>query len=161
MSENDYVETLKLMGLGGKNALDKAQVAFVMDLYTYWKSKQLAVVKTGDVFSAPQIEGGELVKLWGYAVYGSAHMHRANQDAIYGLKANSAGKVDLDTPANNTTGSLVAFRRDQWMLGYKRQMTFETTRYANADATEIVALMRVGLINHDNEASAITYGLVV
>jgi len=40
-------------------------------------------------------------------------------------------------------------------------MTVETTRIANADATEIVAIMRCGLIQRDTEAAAITYGISV
>jgi hypothetical protein len=36
-------------------------------------------------------------------------------------------------------------------------MTIETTRIANADSTEIVAMLRCGLIQRDTEASAITY----
>ena len=44
-----------------------------------------------------------IAKPWGAAhVIASANMHRANQDATYGLQANSAGKVDLTTAANNT-----------------------------------------------------------
>jgi len=75
------------------------------------------------------------------------------------LKANAAGKVDLDTAANNTKGALLAVRWDQWRLGWKRRMTIETTRVPSADSTEIVALMRVGLAQRDTEASAISYNL--
>ena len=88
-------------------------------------------------------------------------MHRANQDATYGLKANISGKVDLGTAANNTTGSILAVRWDQWRLGYKRQMTFEVQRDAISDSTDIVVMMRVGMVNRDNEASAISYNVGV
>jgi len=40
-------------------------------------------------------------------------------------------------------------------------MTLETTRVPAADSTEIVALMRYGLINRDNEATAISYNVTV
>ncbi|MBI1296670.1 hypothetical protein GC175_17075 [bacterium] len=157
----DFLETVKLMGLGGKNAMNKDQVAFVLDLWTHWKSMELSEVKTRDVFVAPTIENGDLTSIYGYDVIATANMHRANQDATYGLKANTAGKVNLDTASANTTGSLLAVRWDQWRLGYKRRITFETTRVPSADATEIVALMRVGLINRDNEAAAISYGVTL
>jgi hypothetical protein len=52
-------------------------------------------------------------------------------------------------------------RWDWWKLGYKRQMTLETTRIANADTWEIVALCRLGLQSRDTYASGITYGLTV
>ena len=72
-----------------------------------------------------------------------------------------AGKVDQTTPANNTTGSILGVRWDQWKLAYKRRMTMEVTRIANADSWEIVALSRWGLAYRDVEASAISYNLTV
>lgn len=159
LADTDFLETIKLMGLAGKNAKQKDKVAFILDLWTEWKSLELVQVKTKDVFSAPTIENGSLTGLWGYKVFGSANMHRANQDATYGLKANTAGKTDLTTPANNTKGAILAVRWDQWRLGWKRRMTIEVDRVPRADASEITALMRVGLINRDDEASAISYNI--
>jgi hypothetical protein len=40
-------------------------------------------------------------------------------------------------------------------------MTLETTRIARADTTEIVALMRFGLIYRDSDASAISYNITL
>lgn len=157
----DFLDTVKLMGLAGKNALQKDGIAFILDLWTHWKALELSEVKTRDVFVAPTIERGMLANIYGYNVIASANMHRANQDATYGLKANTAGKIDLDTASNNTTGSILAVRWDQWRLGYKRRITFETTRVPSADSTEIVAMMRVGMLNRDTEASAITYNLTL
>jgi hypothetical protein len=157
----DFIETVKLMGLAGKNAINKSGVFFLIDLHTHWKALQLAEVKTRDVFAAPTIERGELTGLYGYDIIPTGFMHFANQDATYGLKANSAGKVDLDTAANNLYGAILAVRADQWKFGWKRRMTIETERIARADAYELVALMRFGLKSRDNEASAITYGVGV
>ncbi|KKL63898.1 hypothetical protein LCGC14_2170490, partial [marine sediment metagenome] len=161
LTDTDFLETIKLMGIAGKNAVQKDQVIFILDLWTQWKSLELVQVKTKDVFSAPTIENGSLTGLWGYKLFGSANMHRANQNATYGLKANTAGKVDLDTPANNTKGAILAIRKDQWRIGWKRRMTIETVRVPSADSTEITALMRVGLINRDTDASAISYNITV
>ena len=157
----DFLETLKLMGLAGRNALDQSRVGFIVDLWTHWKALELAQVATRDVYSAPTIENGMLTNIYGHDVTRTANMHRANQDATYGLKANSAGKIDLDTASNNTTGSILAVRWDQWRLGYKRRWTFETERHALADATVIVASSRVGMVQRDTEASAISYNLTV
>ena len=158
---SDYLETLKLMGLGGKNTAQRDSVDFIIDMWTHWKSLELAEVKTRDVFISPTIENGYLVNLYGHNVITSANMHRANQDTTYGLKANTSGKVDLTTAANNTTGSILAVRWDQWRLGYKRQMTFEVQRDAISDSTDIVVMMRVGMVNRDSEASAISYNVGV
>lgn len=157
----DYLETVKLMGLGGKNAVEKSRVAYIVDMHTHWKSLELAELKTQDVYSMPTIEEGVLRRIYGYDVLVTNNMHRANQDATYGLKANSAGKVDLDTASNNTTGSILAVRWDQWRLGYKRNWTFEVQRDAISDSTVIVGMMRVGLTYRDNEASAISYNVTL
>ncbi len=157
----DYLETLKLMGLGGRNAADKSKVAFITDMHTHWKSLELAEIKTRDVFIRPTIEEGMLTSIYGARVFASANMHRANQDATYGLKANTAGKVDLDTASNNTTGSILGVRFDQWRLGYKRRWMFEVQRDAISDSTVIVGTMRVGMVYRDTEASAVSYNITL
>lgn len=161
LAVEDFLETVKLMGLAGRNAIQKDRVAFILDLWTHWKTLELTEVKTRDVFVAPTIENGMLSNIYGYSVIPSANMHRANQDTTYGLKANSAGKLDLDTASNNSTGSILAVRFDQWLLGWKRRMTIEVERVPRADAYEITALMRVGMVNRDNEASAISYNVTL
>lgn len=157
----DFLETLKLMGLAGRNAQNKGAVEFILDLWTAWKALELPEVKTRDVFAQPTLEGGELSGIYGYKVNKSAFMHYANQDATYGLKANTAGKTDLDTASNNTRGAVLAVRFDQWQMGLRRRMTIETQRIPQADATQIVAMMRFGLTQRDTEASAITYNVGV
>jgi hypothetical protein len=157
----DYLETVKLMGLGGRNAFDKTKVGILVDMHTHWKTLELAEIKTRDVFSQPTIEDGRLTSIYGYPVFATPNMHRANQDATYGLKANTSGKVDTTTAGNNTTGSILAVRWDQWRFGYKRRMQMEIDRDALSDSTLIVVTMRVGLINRDNEASAISYNVAL
>jgi hypothetical protein len=162
LTVEDFLETLKLMGLAGRNAFNhKDRVEFILDAWTAWKALELTEVKTRDVFVAPTIENGELASIYGFKVNRSAFMHWANQDATYGLKANTSGKVDLDTASNNTTGSILAVRWDQWQFGIRRRMTIETTRIPQADATQIVALMRFGMTQRDTEASAISYAVTL
>lgn len=161
LTVEDYLETLKLMGLGGRNAIDRNAVSFITDPHTNWASLSLAELKTTDVNSQATVENGQLARIWGREIIVSANMHRANLDATYGLKANAAGKTDLDTAANNTTGAILAVRWDQWRFGYKRMMTFEIQREALSDSTLIVVNMRVGMINRDTEASAISYNVAL
>lgn len=153
LSVDDYLATIKLMGAAGINAMDMAKVSFVVDPNTYWATLALPEVKTRDSFSAPTLEGGKLTGLWGYGLDTSPQMHGDSATR----KANTAGKVDQDTAGNNLYGAILAVRWDQWKLGYQRRMTMETTRFANSDTNEIVAMMSVGLIQRDTEASAITY----
>lgn len=157
LTVEDYIETVKLMGGGGINGLDRTKVGFIVDPNTYYKTMALPELLTRDVYASPTIEGGKLTSLWGYELTCSGSMHKMQSSR----KTNSAGKIELTTDANNIYGAILAVRWDQWMFGWKRRMTIETTRIANADATEIVAMMRCGLIQRDTEASAITYGVSV
>ena len=149
----DFIETVKLMGTAGINGLDQSKVGYIVDLNTYYKTMTLPEVLTRDVYASPTIENGKLVRLFGYPLYASGNMHKASSDR----KANSAGKIDLDTTTNNAYGAILAVRFDQWKLGWMRHLKLETTRFAASDSTEIVAQMRVGLKQRDTEASAITY----
>ena len=133
------------------------KVEFIVDPNVAWKAMELAEVKTRDVFARPTVENGKLAGLWGYNINTSYFMHYKSA----ARKCNTAGKVDQDTTTNNTTGSILAVRFDQWLMGYRRRMTLETTRVARADATEIVALMRLGMINRDGEAAAISRNITV
>lgn len=155
----DFLNTVKLMGVSGINALgmNRKKVGFIVDPLAYYAAMNLTQVLTRDLFSNPTIEGGELTGLYGYSLRPSGQICRLSGNGL----SNAAGKVDQTTPANNTKGSILAVRWDQFMLGYKRRMTTEVTRIARADITEIVCLMRVGLKNRDVEAAALTYNLTV
>jgi hypothetical protein len=155
--DSDFLATIKLMGAAGLNAIDMAKVGFILDLNVGWKVLELASVKTKDVFSGATLENGVLRSIWGYPVYVSAFMHF--QSAV--RKANTSGKVDRTTVNNNTTGSILAVRWDQWLLGWKRRMTLKVQEFPDADASQIVAIARVGLAQRDTEASAITYNVGV
>lgn len=163
----DYLETLKLMGVAGKNAA-LGSTAFIIDPWVHYKSLELPEVLSRDVFSAPTVENGRLVSIWGHPIYTSYFMCYSGVLAgtvttdAYKLKSQSAdGKIDQDTQSDNVDGSILAVRWDQWMLAWRRRMTIETTRIARADTTEIVALARWGLKYRDTEASAISYGVTV
>ena len=153
----DFLETLKLMGVGGLAALDQNRVGFIIDRHTHWKALELTEVKTRDVFGGATLERGQLSSIWGYPVYVSGQIAKGGNG-----KSNTAGKVDADTAGNNTKGQIVAVRWDRWRFGWRRRMTMETTRIPAADSTEIVALMRAGLIySASDDAAAISYNLTV
>lgn len=157
LTEDDFLETLKLMGAAGVNSADVAKTSFLVDPNVYWKALALSVLKTKDVWTQATLENGTLTGIWGYELLRSFFMHFKSA----ARKANSAGKIDQDVTGNNTTGSILAVRWDQWMIGFRRLMTIETTRIARADTTEIVALSRLGMVQRDTEASAISYNLTV
>lgn len=155
IADTDFLNTVKLMGPSGVNAFDESKVSFVLDAVSAWLALTLTAVKTRDLNSQATIESGKLSRIYGYDVYNSAHINKQSANRA----TNSAGKIDGVTPANNTKGAIMAVRWDQWLVGWKRRMKLETTRIARADATEIVATMRLDLQPRDNEAAAITYNL--
>lgn len=157
LTESDFLETVKLMGTAGQNSADVTKTSFILDPNVYWKALDMSILKTKDVWTRATLEGSALTGLWGYEVLRSYFMQFKSSVR----KANSAGKVDQDTVGNNTKGAFLAVRWDQWMIGFRRQMTIETTRIARADTTEIVALARLGLVQRDTEASAITFNLTI
>lgn len=157
LTAEDFLETVKLMGTAGIDGLDKMRVFFISDVRTMYKAMELSEVKTRDVFVSPTIENGALTGIWGYRYFTSANFHRPSANRL----ANTSGLIDGSTAANNTTGSLVSVRSDHWRFYWRRRMTMETTRVPAADATELVALIRAGLINRDTDAAAISYNITV
>jgi len=151
--DTDFLETLKLMGAAGLNAADRNMTEFIVDANTYWKALQLASLKTRDVFSNATLENGELTGIWGYNVRRSYRMHYTSAKRM----TNNAGKIDADTDSNNLYGAILAVRYDQWLFGYKRRFQIKLQEMPDADATQIIAFARVGMVQRDTEASAITY----
>jgi hypothetical protein len=157
----DYIDTLKLLGTAGLAGANPNAVAFIIDPNVHYANMKLPEVVTRDVFGAATIENGFVTRMYGIPVIASWQMHYTSTAAGYERKANTAGKVDQDTTTNNTTGSILAVRFDQWKQAYKRRMTMETTRFAESDSWQIVALARWGLGYRDTEASAISYNVGV
>lgn len=163
MTDQDFIDLLTLMGVAGENAYNAfGVVGFIVDPWVNWKILQFLSKKTKDVSSSPTQESGRLTSIWNYPVIVTHNINRSSRaNTGFELKTNADGKIDLDTPGNNTKGTMLAVRWDQWRLGYKRRITIENTRYARADANEITALMRVGLAFRDAEAVAVGYGATV
>lgn len=157
----DYKETLRLLGTAGLGGADPRKVRFIQDFNTMWAAMEIPELKTKDVHSAATIENGFLKSVYRVPVIDSFFMHMPSASAGYERKAQVDGKIDLDTASDNVAGAILAVRFDQWKFVYKRRLTIETTRIANADSWEIVALMRAGLGYRDTEASAITYNVGV
>ena len=157
IDEDDYLETMFLMGTAGLAAADLQKCSFIVDPNVYKASLKLSSLKTQDVWANATLESGVLTKLWGYDVIPSWFMHYMSAKRMTG----AAGTIDSTTDTNNTKGAILGVRWDQWKLAYKRRMTMEVTRFANSDSWEIVALARWGLAYRDTEAAAISYNLTV
>lgn len=156
LSIDDFLATMQLMGTAGLAGADPSKVGFIVDGNTYYALARLAEVKTKDVNSAATVEKGFVSNAYGVPVIPSWQMQKNSAKRM----ANTSGKIS-GTDSNNTTGSILSVRWDQWKQVYKRRMTMEVTRIANADSYELVALCRFGLGYRDGEASAITYNVGV
>jgi len=156
LTDEDFLETAKMLGVAGINA-DINKCAFIIDKNVYWKALALAQLKTKDVSSAATIEGGVFNRIYGFPVIVSNQMCAQSASRL----SNADGWVDQNTVGNNLYGSILCVRWDQWKFGWKRRMTLETTRIPRADVTEIVALMRFGLVYRDTQAASLSYGISV
>lgn len=128
---------------------DKTKLLFIIDSDTGLAALNISTFKTRDVFNAATIEQGELVKVWKVEVLESGQMSLANAN----------GKVQVTTPAGNTRGRLAVVRPDQWLSRWKRRMSMEVTRFAYADAFQVVAHMRWGMGYRDSDSVAVAYDI--
>lgn len=161
----DYLETVKMMGLAGRNARNKAQTSFITDMNTNWATLKLTEMKNRDYMpmgANPTVSGGDLTSVWGYDVIPSGFMHEADvagAAAGQGLRASATGTINQGVAG--TTGSILAVRWDQWRIGYSRMWTVEVDKDIWSDSHAIVMHSRVGMIARDNEAAAISYNVTV
>ena len=170
LDEDDFVETMRLLGTSG-GAADPSKCAFIVDPHTYMKMlMEITALKTADVYPGnPTIQSGVITSIWGYPVIrsfsmGYVYKYGGHTMTGYENKFNTAGKVDQDTTSgsNNTTGTILLPRFDRWFFGWKRRMTMEVTRHPEWDGSEIVAMTRFGLIYRDTtNAVACTYNVTL
>lgn len=170
LDEDDFVETMRLLGTSG-GAADPTKCAFIVDPHTYMKMlMEITALKTADVYpGSPTIQSGVITSIWGYPVIrsfsmGYVYKYGGHTMTGYENKFNTAGKIDQDTSsgANNTTGMILLPRFDRWFFGWKRRMTMEVTRHPEWDGSEIVAMTRFGLIYRDTtNAVACTYNVTL
>ena len=153
---NDFLLTAQKLG-GGLAAIDPTKIAFIMPMSLHWKVMGIAEILTADKVANPTIDGGMITRIFGIPLYTSAQMLRASATRL----AQANGTIH-DTAGNNITTQLLCVRPDQWVLGWRRRMLIETNRIPSADATEIVATMRVGLVFRNSlTAAALTYNILM
>ncbi len=149
LAVEDFIKTAQLMGEAGYAALDSEKVGFLIPLSVHWRFMTMAHVMTSDKVANPTIEEGILKRIFGIPVYTSAQMLRAHA----GRKTYSDGKMS-SSASLNTLGVVMCVRWDQWTLGWRRRMTLETVRRPESDTTDIVAMMRCGLVHRQTKTAA-------
>ena len=75
--------------------------------------------------------------------------------------ANSAGKIDQDTVANNAYGRIAMAAKQGWTIGYRRQVMTNVDYLSYYDSYQFTANLRIAFINKDGYASAAAYEINV
>lgn len=154
LSDLDYQKLFALIG-NTNNAItgsDPDKLLFVVDPSTALATNRLPIVKTANVNSAATIEKGNVTEMYAVPIV------RSGQIAL----ADTTGYIDAVTPGNNAYGRILLVRPDQWVIGFKRQVTMEYFRDVPGQSNGMVITLRLGLQLRDAaQAAACTYKVVV
>jgi HK97 family phage major capsid protein len=137
----------KARSLLAKYAVRPSDAVFVCDIATFLAAQTITNIRTLDKFG-PQatIHTGQLAAVEGIPLIVSEQM----------VKAQASGLVH-DTAANNTTGRLLCFNRSQWRVGFRRQLTIETTRDVQKRQNVMVVSFRIALQERSGTRSTATH----
>lgn len=150
LAVDDYRKTWAL--LGSTIAPRKDKIFFLIDFSTFQASLDLLPKLTRDVAgNDASLFTGEFENLWGIPIYMSGFL----------ALSNSAGKIDLDTPGNNTKGQILAVYAPYWAFVFKRNITIEMQRSPDSETFEFYGSMRFSLTRRSAAAAAISYDLTV
>ncbi len=141
-----------LMGANGRMGLRTRDLMLIAESSASYSMLDLDEVVTVDKFGpGATVRTGGLNAIDGIRIHASEHLG----------KANAAGKVDKDTPANNTKSQILLFNRRQFRVGYRRRMMMERERVPFADGAYLVASQRVTVQARDTEGVAVGYNVEV
>jgi hypothetical protein len=139
LSETTYLNALRL--LSAAQRADKSRLMYVIDSATHYASLNIAAFKTKDVNTNATIEGGALLRVWGIPVIESGFIGDPDREG----KTNTSGLRAVTTSTNNTRGRIAIIRPDRWIVGMKRQMTTESVRDPQAQATIVISTTRFAM----------------
>lgn len=152
LSELDYQLLFALLNNNGITGSDPSKLLFVVDPYTGLASDRLPIFKTPDVANPATILNGKVMEAWGVKIARSGQI----------LPADVTGYIDSVTPANNKYGRILLVRPDQWVIGFKRQITMEFFRDVPSQSNGMTLTLRVGLQNRDaTQAASASYAVVI
>lgn len=150
LAVDDYRRTWAL--LGSTQAPRTESIFFLIDFSTFNASLDLLPTLTKDVAGEnAALFTGKFDELWGIPIYMSGFL----------ALSNSAGKIDLDTPGNNTLGQILAVYAPYWAFVFKRNITIEMQRSPDSETFEFYGSMRFSLKRRSASAAAISYNMTV
>ena len=125
-----------LLGIKGLNPAD---LVLVPDQSTYFKLLNLSQAETVEKFGdAATVKEGRLVAIDGIAI--------VNREEI--LKATATGEISA-TGSNNTKGQMALIHLPSLHIGFRRQLSVETSRYAEQRQTGVTGSTRFA-VTFDN-----------
>ena len=126
----------------GKYGVNPDRIFAITNIKTYLLSLMgLTNVRTFDKYGPKAtILTGELAKVDGVPIIVSESMPLAEDD----------GKVSV-TASNNDEGQIAFVNRDQWMVGYKRQLMIEVDRDIRKRVYYMVASFRIAVVARDDD----------
>jgi HK97 family phage major capsid protein len=129
----------------GKYALDLENCRIVPEIQTYFAMLGVTNVVTVDKYGlAATVLSGELGRYQGIRVMPSASMPKTEAD----------GKVSA-TAASNTKGQISAYNKNQWLVGFSRQLLIEVDRDIRSRQLIMVASFKQAMAAHGTRSSAI------
>lgn len=140
----DDAKMVAILKLLGKYGLDYGNCRIVPDIATYFTMLGMTNVATVDKYG-PQatVLSGELARYRGIPVIPSASVPLTEAD----------GKVST-TGGNNTKGQIVAYNRNLWRVGFRRQLLVEVDRLIQKRQLVMVVSFRIAVAAHGARASA-------
>ncbi|MBN4064353.1 phage major capsid protein [Dehalococcoides mccartyi] len=138
-----YNQALKLLG---KYGVRNNEAVFITDVNTYLSSLALDEVETVDKLGAnATILTGQLGVIYGHPLIVSEQMRLADAD----------GKVT--DGSTGTTGRILATNRNQWRIGFRRELSIETERDIQKRQNVMVVSMRIALSERTGARSSATH----
>lgn len=121
-----------LMGLKGMNPKD---LVLVMDMGTYMDTLNLSEVETIEKFGgSATVVNGKIASIDGITIKTREEL----------TKATATGEISA-TPANNVLGQIVLFHKPSVIVGIRRDLTTELSRFAEEQMTGVTGSARIGL----------------
>jgi len=123
----------------GAKGLDPSKLRLVPDISSYFELMNLSPVETMEKFGdAATVKNGVLVAIDGIKIVSREEM----------VKATATGEISA-TPANNTKGAMAIVHVPSMIVGIRRGLTTETSRYVEEQLTGVTGSARIALNFND------------
>lgn len=123
----------------GTKGLDPSKLRLVPDISSYFELMNLSPVETMEKFGdAATVKNGVLVAIDGIKIVSREEM----------VKATATGEISA-TPALNTKGAMAIVHAPSMIVGIRRGLTTETSRYVEEQLTGVTGSARLALTFND------------